>query len=223
MFKLVLTFVILCTILSTTVAAQTATQGASQNQAKSTQDIAPEKLALIKELLVVTDSKKNSAAIFNAILDHMEKSMPEIIWRAVSGMSEIKELSAAEQQLLHDDIKEDSLRRSQRMRARLADRFDFVRLTEEVSIPLYAKYFSESELRDLIAFYKSPTGKRTIETMPNLYAESMAMANERLEPVLKEVIDEISTEETTKFQEKVTTLVKPKAATQKGKGRRRKP
>ena len=223
MFKLLLTFVILCTVLSTTVAAQTATQGAPQDQAKASQDIAPEKLALIKELLEVTNSRKNSAAVLNAVFNEMEKQIPEIIWQAISDMKEITELSAAEQQLLKNEIKESSLRTSQRMRERFPQRIDFAQVTDEISVPLYAKYFSESELRDLITFYKSSTGKRAIETLPNIYAESMVMANERLSPALQELMSEISNEETTKFQQKVTTLVESKATTQKGKGRRRKP
>jgi hypothetical protein len=36
---------------------------------------------------------------------------------------------------------------------------------------LYAKFFSAQELRDMLDFYRTPTGKKTIEVMPALYAE----------------------------------------------------
>ncbi len=38
-------------------------------------------------------------------------------------------------------------------------------------IDLYAEAFSEEEIRDLLAFYKTPTGKKTLEKMPILIQE----------------------------------------------------
>lgn len=44
---------------------------------------------------------------------------------------------------------------------------------ENMLIPIYLKYYSEKELDDIIAFYKSPTGKKMIESMPGIMQESM--------------------------------------------------
>lgn len=41
--------------------------------------------------------------------------------------------------------------------------------------PLYSKYYTEKEINDLVAFYKTPTGKKMVETMPQLMNESMAI------------------------------------------------
>ena len=40
-------------------------------------------------------------------------------------------------------------------------------------IPLYSKYYNEKEINDLIVFYKTPTGKKMVETMPQVMNESM--------------------------------------------------
>lgn len=40
-------------------------------------------------------------------------------------------------------------------------------------IPIYDKYYSESDLDALIKFYKTPTGKKMIAVMPDLMKESM--------------------------------------------------
>jgi hypothetical protein len=40
-------------------------------------------------------------------------------------------------------------------------------------IPLYSKYYTEKEINDLIVFYKTPTGKKMVETMPLVMNESM--------------------------------------------------
>lgn len=46
----------------------------------------------------------------------------------------------------------------------------------EKMVPLYAKHFTEAELDELLAFYRSPIGRKTTETMPGLMQESMELA-----------------------------------------------
>jgi uncharacterized protein len=43
-------------------------------------------------------------------------------------------------------------------------------------IPLYAKHFTEPDLDALLAFYRSPIGRKTVEAMPALMQESMELA-----------------------------------------------
>ena len=40
-------------------------------------------------------------------------------------------------------------------------------------VPIYAKYFSLEEVRQLLAFYQTPLGRKTVEVMPQLTQESM--------------------------------------------------
>lgn len=40
-------------------------------------------------------------------------------------------------------------------------------------VPLYDEYFSADEIRELIAFYSSGVGRRTVEVMPQLMGRSM--------------------------------------------------
>lgn len=43
----------------------------------------------------------------------------------------------------------------------------------DIYIPIYAKYYTESDLDELIKFYKSPIGQKTLTVMPALMKESM--------------------------------------------------
>ena len=45
-------------------------------------------------------------------------------------------------------------------------------------IPIYDKYYTESDIDELIAFYKTPIGKKSIELMPVIMQESMAVGQE---------------------------------------------
>lgn len=40
-------------------------------------------------------------------------------------------------------------------------------------IPVYEKYYTDEDIKKLIAFYQSPVGKKVIATMPEVMQESM--------------------------------------------------
>ncbi len=46
------------------------------------------------------------------------------------------------------------------------------------AIPVYAKYFTHQEIRELLAFYQTPIGKKAILVLPKVVNESM-MAGQR--------------------------------------------
>lgn len=54
-------------------------------------------------------------------------------------------------------------------------------------IKLYTSTFTESELKELIKFYESPLGKKMMEKMPSLGAQSAQMSQARLETAVPEV------------------------------------
>lgn len=47
-----------------------------------------------------------------------------------------------------------------------------------LTIPLYHKYFSGDEIKQMIQFYSSPLGQKSIQVMPALMSESMALGQQ---------------------------------------------
>lgn len=45
----------------------------------------------------------------------------------------------------------------------------------EMVIPLYSKYYTHAEVREIVAFYSTPLGRKTIQVMPALMGESLAL------------------------------------------------
>jgi hypothetical protein len=43
----------------------------------------------------------------------------------------------------------------------------------DLVVPIYGKYYSEQDIDQLIAFYNSPIGKKTISALPMIMQESM--------------------------------------------------
>ncbi len=50
-------------------------------------------------------------------------------------------------------------------------------------VKLYVSNFSESELKDLVAFYNTPVGIKVMKVMPKVGFESMQMVQSKLQPI----------------------------------------
>jgi hypothetical protein len=48
----------------------------------------------------------------------------------------------------------------------------------ELIVPVYMKHFSREDLRDLIAFYESPVGRKLTAALPQIAQESMAVGRQ---------------------------------------------
>jgi uncharacterized protein len=61
-------------------------------------------------------------------------------------------------------------------------------------IKIYAQAFTEQELKDLLAFYRSPLGKKVIEQEPLVLDSSMARASEWADKLAQEVVQKLRVE-----------------------------
>ena len=195
---------------------------AIQEKPTTPESISPEKRALVAELLRVTGSRKQTEDVFNTMLAESEKQMPEITWAAISESPLIAELTDKEREELRSKTAESAIATSQRFRELFSERLDFAKL-DEITTDLYAKYFSEAEISDLIQFYKSTTGQRTMQLMPQMLAEAMQRSQEIMMPIIKEVMHEVSTEQTQKFEKEITAIVESHHRVKKPGATKRRP
>jgi uncharacterized protein len=154
--------------------------------------IKPEKRALIKELLELTEVAKMAAQMMDTTMAQMDTQLPQIISQS---MLADPNLSPAEREQINQQVAASTARFSKRFRELLPQRVNFGQLMEELYYPLYDKHFTEAELKDLVAFYKSPTGRKFIQATPQLMQEAMAAANQVLTPKLLALLREITEEE----------------------------
>ena len=176
---------ILCVLL-----CGTAVRAPAQQQQQ--QSMTPEKRALIKELIDVMESHKSAQLMMDAMMAQTEKLSEELMRDTVSDTGS---LTRQEQEEHRQQLKETRARLNKRVRELMAQRIDLAKVLEEVSYTIYDKYFTEGEIKDLIVFYRSPTGKKSIELMPKLYADSMAKTAELITPKLQQILKEIIDEE----------------------------
>ena len=186
-----------------------------QSTMAAKQAITPEMRGLIGELLEATESRKNALAIYNSMLDQQEILIPEVIWQGVANTKELQGLSSAEKEELRKQTLQSSTLMSKRLRELFSQRIDFTQVVEDISYELYSKYFTEDEMRDLVAFYKSPTGKKSIVVTPKMFAESMSITAERIKPKVLAIVAELTNEESERIRKELEARnskqpVKPK-------------
>ena len=174
--------------------------------------ISAEKLALIRELLALANAKETVDAIIKAQSEQFEKDFPEIIWQATVKMKELELLTPKEREVLHQEVIASSVEIGRKMYVLFKAKVEFGKVVEDISLDLYDKYFTESELRDLVAFNKSETGRKVIEKMPRLYSESMARTSEVLGPKLIEVIKQLQDEQTKQIASEIQAKASKKPA-----------
>jgi hypothetical protein len=80
---------------------------------------------------------------------------------------------------------------AEKMRNDLKPRF--AEVTDEVARQ-YAEHFSEQELKDILAFYKSPAGKKLLDQQPHVVDNSMKFAQTWGNALSEEVIGKMREE-----------------------------
>jgi len=119
-----------------------------------TQDINPEKLEAIKELMSITDATTNSEQFSQAfsqqLLSVLRISNPDISEQMID--------------IVHEEV-----------RATVAKEFRDETLQKQI-YPIYAEYFTLEELKGLVAFNKSAVGTKANRMMPHLMQDTLAAA-----------------------------------------------
>jgi hypothetical protein len=139
----------------------------------------PRQRELINKLLAVTNTNNSANAVMDAVFAQMED---QIVGQAAVGpgktmddVAEARELFAA-------------------FRER-AKTIDIAGLMHEAQIRIYARHFTEAELADLTAFYETPTGRKSIQVMPQLVREGAQAGVENITPKIQEVMAAVTEEQ----------------------------
>lgn len=68
----------------------------------------------------------------------------------------------------------------------MGEHFNYALLKDDL-IKLHMEQFTEEELKEIAAFYRTPTGKKTVEKMPTLFQKSAELGMKRVQDNLGEL------------------------------------
>jgi hypothetical protein len=99
------------------------------------------------------------------------------------------DLSSEERQRIVSEADESFTRFSKAYVDKLEKEVDVSAALERMSAEIYEAHFTEQELQDLVTFYDSPTGRKTLTLMPTLFAEGAAKGQELLQSSAQRVAE----------------------------------
>jgi len=159
--------------------------------ASGQQEIPESKRKLIEELMAITETRSQITEITDSSLAAMESMYPVMMEEMISERTDLTDEQRAKvRELASEGYKQFS----HKFRERLPKVIDYDKYIRVSIHPLYDKHFTEQELADLIAFYKTPTGQKVVKEMPKLYDETMKVTQTDLMPEVMKLIEEIMEE-----------------------------
>ena len=173
--------------------------GVLMQPAKSEAEASEAKQEMIRELLTIV------GVVGMAEQMRDQQSVMELM-QMQSSYHEMMELATSEQPDLSEENRQLLLARlddfdafAERFRTLFSQRLNFSTIIEAVYPPLYDKYFSEEELRQMVAFYRTPVGRKSIEVMAPLMQEAGRGIEEAVWPLSIGLVQEIVAEERAKL------------------------
>ncbi|WP_419904706.1 DUF2059 domain-containing protein [Kiloniella sp.] len=133
-------------------------------------ELTPEKTAVIDELLVLSNAEQAGVLMGKAIVQSMYSGIQE-----VNPNLDPKVLSILEE-VVFELIDEDK------------DNGEFKRQLHEI----YSKHFTTNELRDIVAFYKTPTGQKTVTAMPLIIQDSMKINQGKAQQIMPRIMQKLA-------------------------------
>jgi len=153
-------------------------------------DSTPEKKALIKELLGLMNAGYNSEAVSTQFMEQLQAPVASLISNEMRGWIQAQKLAPAEQKRMEAEVDEFVQRVLTRVRAEFPKRVNYRELIEKVITETYDNYFTEAEVKDLIAFYKTSTGQKFIRLVPQITAEMFPRLEKLIGPHMTQLINE---------------------------------
>jgi uncharacterized protein len=175
-------------------------------QANAQTDIAPEKQAAIKELVAIIQADNKVEDLVNIMSAQMQVTSKSV-FKAM--LDERSDLTPAEKRSLEDSFAANQSDAIRRYQEKFMQKLDLNAMIEETSIAIYDKHYTLEEIRDLTAFYKTPTGQKSLRLMPAIMSDSMRAMREKLLPRIPVIIKEIE-EEIRRDAEETINAKKPR-------------
>jgi len=141
-------------------ALQSQTPAPADNSTAAAAPVDPAKQAAIKDLLDAIDAQKLVGAIGNSAQMQAKQLVPAILSDA---LSENKTMSDKQKQASVPTLQKNAVPKLVDSAGQVFATDSFRQDAMQAQYDAYAKYYTTSEIKDLTAFYKSPTGRKFIQ------------------------------------------------------------
>jgi len=147
---------------------------------------APPSDAAIRELMDATNARAN----MTVSVQNLARALPQILRvRAEEVVRNNPKLNDEQRKAELANVE----RRMPAITAALQKDMNDPKLVDQLYnqvVPLYARHFTQEDVKALTAFYRSPTGKKSLEVMPVLMGESAQAAQKLVQDRAKRIVEQ---------------------------------
>lgn len=161
-----------------------------------------QKKALIKEMLLLMDAAPNADAIANQMMEQMRAPLAQLIAQGLRQEKAGQKLSLAQQNQLEAQAREIAMRAAGRFHEALSRRLNYSELVLQIATEFYDRHFTEAEVKEFIAFYRTPAAQKLVKLIPQMMPEMMPRLQEMMMPAITQTLTEIVAEEKKQFKAK---------------------
>ena len=122
--------------------------------------VSPEKASLIKEVVEAGRVQEYYLETMTSMSQFAHDQAKDMVSELIDKDKTLSPAAKAAAKQMTVDSVENILAKTRRFFSKEVNFDEFV---EKVFIPVFDKHFTESELRDLVAFYRSPTGQKIVK------------------------------------------------------------
>jgi len=145
----------------------------------------------IKELIQVMNTMENMESSLSTMKDTIKMNSPYFLKEVkVILAREMKDedVAAAAEKFNKDDFGADRLYQLFRYK------FNLTRVEEEIMLPVYREHYDEAEIRQLISFYTSDLGQKTLKLNPTISREISTKTRDMSQMALNQAKEELAFE-----------------------------
>jgi hypothetical protein len=146
-----------------------------------------EKRQVIRELVDVMQAEQTVQKTADAMMKQMSEQYPKLLSDLAKERSD---LTPEQRDRIQRQTARSFTRFSATFKERLGDVYSSPEFFEKVYYPAYAKYYSESELRHMLVFYRSPTGQKVLHVLPEFTGDILKSTFDVLGPRVEEIVQE---------------------------------
>lgn len=148
-------------------------------------------------------------AQYNQMMDIMVRQFQQGLASGLQRQAaKVEDASQAEKDRVIQLFKQVLFAYVEKIKTAMVAEMPFDELVDNVYYPIYSKYFHVSDIKEVIAFYESPVGKKFVSMSSVLMQEIVSTFNQKYGPKLRELSNRIADEELAKIKPELEKLKK---------------
>lgn len=138
----------------------------------------------LKQLFELTGVKDNYAGLNNVIINQMQAGFFQSADQNIDGNS----LSEEQKQQVGEILKTRFGEMVKNYQNYISEKMPYEQVEQEIYMPLYKETYTQDEIKELINFYNSPVGKKTIEFSQNIPERAAKKSAEKYDALITEYV-----------------------------------